>query len=247
MHPGPKLLALAALTVLVIVSQACGRSEPDDTRTPLGSSPTATPTLTPASINPQVLLRESGAVMESLHSFHFELRHRSGNTPLLANLVVDELEGDVVKPDRLAVEFSGSAGLFFIKSGLIAVADVNYMFNPVTEKWDEMPAEVSPLEFFDPSRGVAAMMSDVYDVSLLPGGTDVHRLTGTLPAEALTPLVGTTVKGATVGVEITIDAGSLHLLEAVFDGRVMPAEPDGTVRVIELSRFNEPITIEAPE
>ena len=185
--------------------------------------------------------------MADLRSFHFKLHHRSGNTPLLANLVVDELEGDVVKPDKLAVEFSGSAGLFFIKSGLIALADVNYMFNPITEKWDEMPAEVSPLGFFDPSRGVAAMMSNVHDVSLLLGSTDVYRLTGLLPAEALAPLVGTTVTGTTVGVEITIDAGSLYLLEAVFDGRVMPEEPDGTVRVIELSRFNEPITIEPPE
>ena len=215
MYPGPKLIVLFTSLALVMAAHACGTNELDATRTPLPSSLTPTPT----PINLQALLQESGRVMEDLRSFHFELHHRSGNTPLMANLVVDDLEGDVVNPDKLAVEFSGSAGLFFIKSGLIALGDVNYLFNPLTENWEEMPAEVSPLGFFDPSRGVAAMMSQVYEVSLLPGSIDVYRLTGTLPAEALAPLVGTTVKGTTVGVELTIDAGSLHLLEAVFDRR----------------------------
>jgi len=33
----------------------------------------------------------------------------------------------------------------------------------------------------------------------------------------------------------------------VIDGRVTAFEPDGVVRIITLSRFNEPVAIERPE
>ena len=103
MYPGSKLLVVAATIVLALAAHACGGSEPDAARTPLPS--TLTPTSTPVDL--QAILRESGRVMEDLRSFHFKLSHRSGNTPLMANMVVDELEGDVVNPDKLAVEFIG--------------------------------------------------------------------------------------------------------------------------------------------
>ena len=91
------------------------------------------------------------------------------------------------------------------------------------------------------------MMSRVGDASLLPGDSEVHRIKGTLPAEALAPLLGATVQGTTVNVEIAIDKTELYLIEAVFDGRVTPTESDGVIRVITLSRFDEPISIEAPQ
>jgi hypothetical protein len=49
-----------------------------------------------------------------------------------------------------------------------------------------------------------------------------------------------------VDVELTVESGSLHLLEVRVSGRVTPTEPDGTIRRIKLSRFGEPVTIEPP-
>ena len=89
-------------------------------------------------------------------------------------------------------------------------------------------------------------MSQVAQVSLISRDKDAYRLEGELPAEALASLLGVTVKGVSISVELTIDADSLYLLEAVLDGRVTAGEPDGTVRVIILSRFNETFAIEPP-
>ena len=245
MSPRTRVFILVAAAAFLVGSHACGGSGPAQSRTALPA--TATPTLTPTPIDPQLLLRLSGGVMEGLRSFHFRLTHRSGATPLLPNLAVDEVEGDVVKPDKISVEFSGSFAGFFVKSGLVTLGDFSYMTNPLTGKWEGVPADVSPLGFFDPRRGISAMMLQISEASLLPGDLDVHRIRGTLPAEALAPLLGTTVRGSTVDVEIAIDKSELYLIEAVFDGRVTPTESDGVVRVITLSRFDEPISIEAPQ
>ena len=231
---GPKLLLMAAVMALVIGGHACGRS---------GTAPTPAP----PPVDPEALLRESGRVMEDLDFFHFRLEHISGGTHLMPNLSIEEAEGDVINPDKISAEFSGTYGGFAIKSGLITLGAGSYMTNPLTGKWESLPTDVSPLGFFNPREGIASMMSQIDQVTLLSSGQQTHRLKGRLPAEALAPLVGTTVEGAIVGVELTIDAKDLYLVEAVFDGRVTPTEPDGTVRVIKLSRFGEPVAIEPPQ
>ena len=89
-------------------------------------------------------------------------------------------------------------------------------------------------------------MSQVEQPSLLPGTDGAYRIRGKLPAEALRSLLGSALRDVTVDVVLTLDAEALYLLEAVIDGRVTPAEEDGVVRVITLSRFNEPFAIEPP-
>ena len=236
-------LVAAAIAAGVIGAISCGNSTSTPDPTPVGVPvPTAPP------VDPRALLDASGRVMEYLESFHFHLDHRSGNTPLSGNfnLVVDEAEGEVVKPDRISAEFSGSFGGFAINSGLITLGELSFMTNPLTDKWEIVPPEVSPLGFFDPRRGIAAIMSQVDQLSVVPGSDEVYRVTGKLPAGALRSLLGSALRDATVDVVLTLDAEALHLLEAVIDGRVTPVEEDGVVRVITLSRFNEPFAIEPP-
>jgi hypothetical protein len=185
--------------------------------------------------------------MEDLDSFQFSLEHPSGGTALLSNLLIQRAEGRVMKPDKLFTEFSGSFGGFVIKTGVITLGDDSYMTNPLSGEWESVPAEVSPLGFFDPRRGIAAIMAQLVGVRLVPDGRGVYRVDGELAAEALAPLLGATVEGAIIAAELTIDADNLYLLEATLDGRVTSGEPDGTVRVIKLSRFNEAFSIEAPK
>ena len=243
-----KLVVLAAVVALVVGGHACSRSAATPSPTPpLPPTPIPIPTPIPTSVDPLALLIGSGGVMEEVDSFHFRLDHRSGATALIPGLLIKEAEGSVVKPDKLTVEFRGTFGGFAVKSSLVTLGAGSYMTNPLTGEWESLPTEVNPLGFFDPRRGITSMMTQIEQVALLSSDAEVYRLKGKLSAEALAPLVGKTVEGTTVGVEITIDARDLYLLEAIFDGRVTPSEPDGTVRVITLSRFGEPVTIKPPE
>jgi hypothetical protein len=187
--------------------------------------------------------------MEDLRTFHFRLYHERGSLELTPGLVIDEAEGDAARPDILSVSFKGSAGGIAIRVRLITIGDAGYMTNPLTGVWEAGPAGVSSLGFFDPSSGIASMMQGLGEARLLDLA-DLARpayvIAGIMPAEALGPLVGATVEHAAVRVRLTIDAERLYLLEARFEGRVTPTDADDAVRMITLSRFDEPVAIEPP-
>ena len=246
MRLGPRGLALAATAALLMMTVACGRSEqpvPAATQSP-------TPTPAPTSFDVEATLKGSGEVMQGLGSFHFRLYHEKGSLRLLPGFLIDEVEGDVVNPDKLSVSFNGRYGTgLAIKASLIALGGDSYMTNPLTGRWESVAAKVSPLGFFNPGQGIGAMVLQLQNVRPLSDGLAdevVYRLGGDLPSDALSPLLGTTLEDTTVRVELTIDAKDLYLLRARFSGRVTPTDTDDMVRVITVSAFNEPVDIQAP-
>ena len=234
-------LFLAAI-VLTVGGYACGDGSPEGPPGPITS-----PTPTPTPVDPAELLRRSGEVMEGLRSFRFELKHPRGGTALLPGLVVQEAQAEVVRPDRISATFDATFGGFAISASLVTIGDTSFMTNPLTGEWEEAAADVSPLGFFDPGQGIAAMMSSVSGLLLLPGDAGVHRVGGEAPAAVLSAVAGTTVPDATVTVELTIDADEFYLVEASIRGAVTPSDDPDVVRLITLSRFDEPISITAPQ
>ena len=210
--------------------------------------PTATPAPTPTPIDVADLLRRSGEATGELTTFQFRLEHnRGGGTPLTASLIVTEADGTVMSPDRISTEFAGTLGNFAVRSSLITIGESSYMTNPLTGAWEEVAREVSPLGFFDPQQGIGSMMAEVRSPVLVSHSDGQVRIDGTLDVVALQPLLGTAAEGTTVRVSLTIDDQTLFLEQAVIEGRATATEPDGVVRTITLSEFNEDVSIEPPE
>lgn len=233
---GPLLLILALSTASLFAAAACG-----------GPGPAATPAPTREPLTEAEVLARSGELMASLTSFRYEMIHEVGTTAFLPGLEIEKTLGDVQTPDRLYSEFSGLFGDIPISAKLIALSDRNFMTNPLTGKWQEIDAAVSPIGFFNPKQGISSMMSQVTDARFVASGPSVYRLTGRMPAASLEPLMGATVENGVVDVELEIDADSLHLKMARFLGQVNPTDTPETIRVVTLSRFNEPVNIEAPD
>ena len=188
--------------------------------------------------------------MRGLKSFSFSLEHEGGGTEFLPGMLVEEAIGKVVNPDKISVSFSGVFGeRYAFRASLVTLGDESYMTNPLTGAWDAMPTGISPLGFFNPTQGIAGMMLQLEQVRLVEDGArrDEFRLSGVLPAEALAPLLGKTLEGVTVRVELVIDSRGFYMLEARVMGPVTAKDPEGIVRVIVVSAFDEPVVIEAPE
>jgi hypothetical protein len=188
--------------------------------------------------------------MQGLKSFSFSLKHEGGGTEFLPGMIVEEAVGNVVSPDKISVSFSGTfSERYAFRASLVTLGDESYMTNPLTGAWEAMPTGVSPLGFFNPTQGIAGMMLQLEQVRLVDDGAggDEFRLSGILPAEALAPLLGRTLEGVTVRVELVIDSRDLYLLQARVMGTVTDKDPEGIVRVIVVSAFDEPVVIEAPE
>jgi lipoprotein LprG len=188
--------------------------------------------------------------MASLTSFHFRMVHEIGSTEMLPGLKVDDVFGDVQTPDRLFAEFRGLFGSFTIKAQIIAIGNDNYMTNPLSGTWEKVDTQVTPIGFFNPRQGIASMMGQITEAEFLDPittGSNTLVIGGVLQAQALRPLLGNTLTTELVKVELHIERTSLRLLKAVFDGAVTPTDQADTLRVVTLTRFNEPVTIEPPQ
>ncbi len=186
--------------------------------------------------------------MAALDSFRFRLEHaEGGGTPLVANLLLTEVSGSVQRPDRLMLEYTGVSGNFVLAGGVASIGGDVYMTHPLSGEWQPVPAEISPLGFFDPSRGIASIMAQVQNATLLSYDGATYLIIGELPAAALSSLMGNVVADATVDVELQIAARTLYLTQVRIDGRVTLTEHEGIERLISLSDFNEPIDIIAPQ
>ena len=213
-------------------------------------TPFPTPTPTPTPLDAEATLGQSGRVMRGLRSFSFSLEHEGGGTEFLPGMVVEVANGRVINPDKIAVSFSGTFGKgYAFRASLVTLGDASYMTNPLTGAWQALETGVSPLGFFNPTRGISAMMLQLEGVHELDDGAKrgQYRLGGDLPAQALAPLLGKTLEDVTVRVELTIDSKEFHLLRARVSGRVTDKDPEDIVRVIIVSAFDQSVTIEAPE
>lgn len=239
MHSLALARRLIPTLLLVILAYGCA-----DTPPPATPVPTATPT----PINPQAILDECGSAMSALNSYRFHIEHdEDGGTPLAQGMTLTEASGTVENPDKLAIDFAGTAGSFALKGSLIAIGEQVYMTNPLSGDWHEAGSVANPLQFFDPSNGIADILGQVRDAALISHDAAEYRIDGTLPAAALAPLFGETDPNSSVRVTLDISKNGLYLTRARLEGRVTPTEADGTARTITLSEFDEAAGIAAPE
>lgn len=228
---------ITLLTALALLAYGCGETLP-----PATPAPTATP------INPQAILDDCGRAMSALTSFRFHIEHDDdGGTPLAQGMTLTKASGSVSSPNRLTVDFSGTAGNFAVKGSLIAIGEDVYMTNPLSGEWHAASSALNPLEFFDPSQGIADILAQVRDATLISHDATEYRIGGRLPADALAPLFGDTEAQSSVHVTMTVEKTHLYLTQARLEGRITPNEADGIARVITLSKFNESADISAPD
>lgn len=239
MPPLARWLKPSLLLTLALLIYGCGSASSQ-----LEPMPTATPT----PINPQAILDDCGRAMSALESFRFHIEHSNGNgTPLPQGMTLTEASGGIENPDKLTVDFSGAAANFAVKGSLIAIGEDVYMTNPLSGKWHAASSTLNPLEFFDPSGGIADILAQVRDATLISHDAAEYHIRGTLPATALAPLFGETDAQSDVDVALTIGKARLYLNKARLEGRITPTEADGLVRVITLSEFDEPVDIAIPD
>ena len=133
-----------------------------------------------------------------------------------------------------------------MRASLIAIGESSFISNPITGEWEPVPAEVSPLGFFEPTRGVSEIMGRIEGPRLISNEDDSYAISGTIASEGLASLFGAVEEGNSVDINVVIDATSLFLLEARLEGRITASEEDGVIRIITLSNFNKPVEIELP-
>src|SRR4051812_47413098 len=170
------LLPLTAALALVALAAGCGSS----------SSGSGEPA--------DELVAASVAKTSAVKSFHLviDVQHAA---PSKTGLNLQFVDGDVLVPDRLKAKVGGTFAGVSISTDLIVVGTTYYLKSPFGNTWQEIEVDTLPAAFFDPEKGILAVIQGASglasDGSEKIGGVDCDRVTGTVQAEALKPLLAT--------------------------------------------------------
>lgn len=230
-------LTFLLLTVVLLVS--CG----NDKKTGANA--------TPSQPDPATLLKQAADRMEQIKSFHFVLDHEKGASPIVLNLNMTRAEGDVVRPDRLRADVEATAGGVTLKLKLVSIGDRARITNPFNpSSWQDLPTGTKLSDVFDPAAGTTSALRNVKDPRITGeetiNGVKVWRVEGTVEATALEAIAPIAEPGYTAKGTAWIGQHSPEVYRIRLEGALGPQDTQGVVRRLELSRFDENITIDPP-
>ena len=233
---GAAVAILAVAAVLLAVSCA---SEP---------TPTPTPALTAEDV------RDKGAeTLRGLSTVHFRVTHEEGGTDIGFSSTLTEAEGDGIFPDKAEFVAKATSALFgnaALELDIVQYGETTYLRDRISMVWQALPAGTLAINFANINGSIADALASLGDLDLADGGSvggaPVHKLTGTTGSPSLRGLVPDAPEGGTLRMEVWIGRDD-HLVRKVrLTGPLVDADPPDIVRVLELSRFDEPVSIEPP-
>lgn len=196
------------------------------------------------------LVRQSAERTGEVQSFHFALDVQ--NVPASgAGLQLTGAEGDVAVPDRASADVTGTFAGVPISTQVIAIGDDVWLKDPLSGDWRAVDVSTTPVALLSPSKGVLAVMGGLTEAtdegSEDVDGTVLVRVSGTASAADVAPLVAVSPSEGDVPVTLWIGEDDLILRRIEVRGAVADGEPEDAVRTVDLSRFDEPVTVEPPE
>jgi lipoprotein LprG len=187
---------------------------------------------------------ERTAALRSLH-FVFKVEHAPSGGP---GLTLTLAEGDLGVPDRLHARINGTFARTPIQSEIIIIGERSFLRDPLTKKWRPFAAAPNPGVLV---KGVPTVIRSARGLrntgSEKVGGVDCYRLSGVVRADLVAPLVGVAASGRLVPFTIWVGKQDFRLRRVRLEGPVGKNEPDGVVRTLEMSKFDEEVTITSPE
>jgi hypothetical protein len=190
---------------------------------------------------------EETAAVKSFH-FVFRVENPPEGSPGL-NLTF--ARGDLRVPDELDAEVAGTLSGFPLKSRLIFLHGTHYLKNPLGGGWEKYAANISPVAFFDPAKGVLAVIKSAVRLrktgSEEVSGTLAYRLAGKVPVSAATALLGNPPGPRLVDLELWVGKADLVLRRIRVEGPVAPGESRNIRRTVTISDLDETVKIEPPK
>lgn len=205
------------------------------------------------------LVAQAAQRMASVQSFHFVLTTPRGKTMITEQIELANVEGDIVRPDRFRVTFAAKAAFVTLTIKVIGIGDRLWVTNPMEreETYIEVanPAseQLPQLDLLNPDRILTAAVQLLENPAITGtekiAGVSTTRVEGTVDVRRIEEIAGTPIAGIPqvepLDIRIWIDQEG-HVLRLEFEGPLTEAETGPIVRRLDLSHFDELVTIEPP-
>lgn len=236
LHRGAAAVIIAVAAALPAVS--C-ESEP---------TPTPTPTLTAEDV------RDGAAEgLRNLSTVHFLVTHENGGTDIGFNSTLTEAEGDGVFPDKAEFLAKATSALFgdaTLELDIVQYGETTHLRDRISMAWQSFPAGTLSIDFTNINGSIADALASLSGLELSDGGSidgaSMHKLTGATDSSSMRGLVPVAPEGETLHMEIWVGRDDYLVRKVRLTGPLVEADPPDIIRVLELSRFDEPVSIEPP-
>lgn len=217
----------------------------------------ATPAGTVAASDPaaQAVVDKARVRFDKVNTLHFALAI-DGDVFLdkLRTQKLKSADGDLVRPDKVAVTAKAAVGPINAQLKFIQIADDAYLTNILTGKWEKAPQGFAydPRLVFDRDKGVTAILTRVGGWSLVDtmkiDGTETQHVRASVPTASVNDLVSSSLRGDMVDVDLYIEPKNNDVVRLVI-GEQASAVTAGTVAArwtLDLAKQNDNIKIDPP-
>jgi hypothetical protein len=225
-------LSVALLTGILFMVAGCGGTQP--------TGVDATPILQ-AAVEP----------MKALKSFHFTYEVvKPKNAKPVQGAEIVKVVGDVTLEGNMKATIDLQSNGVPFQLGFVQAGDKYYVQDPTSQKWQSGPAQDSPLGKVNLNAGTVAILQKVTDPKQVGketiDGVPCYKITGSVAAQEVAAIAGVVTTSEDFAVTLWIGQTDhlVHRIEIV--GAASADEDPKTLRVITLSNFDEPVTIEPP-
>lgn len=244
-----KPIALAALSaaaaMLILVS--CNAEEPTPVPTPTPTpSPTPTPTPTTVALTVEEVLQRVEQAIDTAGSLSFILDHENGSTEILNGLQLTRVEGQVNEVG-IYVKAQADLGRLYVEIEAILIDDETWLTNPLTGQWERLPIEDNPISFLQPIVAISNVVSGITEASLTAETPpDDYSISARVGSEALAPLIGDVKVDGSAAAAIVVDRDTFNIESVTISGPIQASDPDGIVRILQISGYGQIFEIKAP-
>jgi hypothetical protein len=201
-----------------------------------------------------VVLEDASLRLADVQSLHFTL-DIDGETLIDGNeaLRLESAEGDMSRPDKVIVEFRVSilgAGSVSIK--MITIGEESWTTDLITGNWGDAPPEFgyNPSVLYDNQDGLGPVMGKLENAEIVGteevNNRDAYLITGTVEPAVISLLTANTMGGDEVAVTLWIDSETSDILRVVLQEGENADKDEPATWTLNLSNFNNEISIEPP-
>lgn len=205
-----------------------------------------------AAVDPKTVLAAASAKMKQIKGFHFEYEvHLPEGVEPGAGLFIARIIGDVNAEGNMKATVDATWGGVPVSLGFVALGDTHYIQDPISKKWQTVPAAQSPVGTLSLSAGTIRILDRIVDASYKgeekKGGVTTYHIKGTIAAQEVEAIAGAVETTNPFPTDLWIGASDSLVYEVRIYGPATPREHEKIWRSIVLSNLDVYVEIEAPE
>ena len=202
-------------------------------------------------MDPNAVLKQSSAAMKQIQGFHFVYEvHKPGNAQPGAGLEIARITGDVNAQGDMQATIDVTQSGIPLTLNFVQVGETQYLQNPLSQKWETIPIESSPVGKLSLGAGTIQVLDKITNVTYKgetsKGGVKTYHIAGDVAAAEVAAIAGAVETTNTFPTDIYIGVEDYYVYEVDIYGPAAATEPKDIWRSIVLSNLNTHVDIKAP-